>query len=78
MSQGLPIISTPNVNAAKHLIKDGKNGYIVPSISSKEFNEALSKIIDDDTFNYCINEAKQNTLELMAKVHNDIFKEIMK
>ena len=78
MSQGLPIISTPNVNAAKHLIKDGKNGYIVPSISSKEFSNALSKITDDDTFDNCIKEAKENTLEKMAEVHHKIFEEITK
>ena len=78
MSQGLPIISTPNVNAAKHLIKNGKNGYIVKSISSNEFSESLSKVLDDDTFENCINEAKENTLEKMAKVHHEILEEIMK
>ena len=78
MSQGLPIISTPNVNAAKHLIRNGKTGYIVPSISSHDFSVALSQIMDDDTFEYCIAEAKENTLEKMALVHKELFERMMK
>jgi len=78
LSQGLPIISTPNVNAAKHLIKDGKTGYIISSIESSEFTESLGKILDTDTFTNCVNEAKENTLEKMVSKHVEILEEILK
>ena len=78
MSQGLPIISTPNVNAAKHLIRDGQTGYIIPSINSNEFTESLSKILDTDTFFNCTNEAKENTLEKMVNKHIEELEEIIK
>lgn len=78
MSQGLPIISTPNVNAAKNLIKDGKTGYIIPSIQSSSFTESLSKILDTETFYNCVNEAKENTLEKMTQKHIEILEEILK
>lgn len=78
MSQGLPIISTPNVNAAKHLIKDGKTGYIIPSIESSEFTESLGKILDTETFYNCVNEAKENTLEKMVLRFREILEEILK
>lgn len=78
MSQGLPIISTPNVNASKHLIKNGKNGFIIPSIESDQFVKALNKILASDTFNNCINEAKENTLEKMVEKHIEILKVILK
>lgn len=78
LSQGLPIISTPNVNAAKNLIKDGKTGYIIPSINSSAFTESLSKILDTETFYNCINESKENTLEKMVQKHMEILEGIIK
>ena len=41
LSQGLPVISTPNVNASQHLIKDGINGYIVNNIDSDDFRQKI-------------------------------------
>lgn len=78
MSQGLPVISTPNVNASKNLIKDGYNGYIVNSILSDDFKNAVASIAGSNLGQNAINTAYENTIELMVKSHVDIFERILK
>lgn len=67
LSQGIPVISTPNVNASQHLIKNGVNGYIINSIDSDEFKESIDKVLTINAFDECIKTAKENTYEIMAK-----------
>ena len=67
LSQGIPVISTPNVNASQHLIKNDVNGYIINSIDSDEFKESIDKVLTINAFDECIKTAKENTYEIMAK-----------
>lgn len=46
MSQGLPVISTKNT-AAREIIEDGKDGFIVPIRSSTEIVKKINKIYKD-------------------------------
>lgn len=69
LSQGLPIISFPNVNSAQKLIKNGENGYIVNTVD--EMISALDKI-DSCKRENCIKTAKENTIEIMAEEHKKI------
>ena len=78
LSQGLPVISTPNVNASQHLIKDGINGYIVNNIDSDDFRQKIKDILLLDTYNECIKTAKENTYELMAKQFIQMLEGVLK
>ena len=69
LSQGLPVLSLPNVNAAKKLIKDGYNGYIVKDID--KLVSSLEKLKDCPKEN-SIKTAKENTIETMAESHKKI------
>lgn len=71
MSQGLPVISTPNVNSSKKLIQEGVNGFIIKDIKKKDLIEALNKI------HHCHREkaletAHNNTIEKMVENHKKI------
>lgn len=76
MSQGLPVISTPNVNASRKLIKDGYNGYIINSLENDELLDAINNIIKDNLANNALATARENTLEKMVEAHLDILKRI--
>lgn len=78
MSQGLPVVSTPNVNSSKKLIKNGYNGYLVKSVDSSEFDDAINKVVTEDLSKNAIATAYENTLEIMADTHLDIFERILK
>lgn len=77
MSQGLPVISTPNVNASRKLIVNGHNGYIVPAIDSRAFDESVEKVLKEDLSKNAIATAYENTIEKMVQAHLDIFKRIL-
>ena len=77
LSQGLPVISTPNVNASKKLIQNDYNGYIISSIEGNELKEAINKILDNSFESNAIKTAKENTIEKMVESHLDIFKRII-
>ncbi len=74
MSQGLPVISLPNVNAAHKLIHNGVNGYIISKLDKDTLLEALNDVILLDK-NESIKEAKKNTIEEMVKVHKKILED---
>ena len=44
---GLPMIATETVGAARHLVKDGENGFVVAGDSVDELHEALDKFVTD-------------------------------
>ena len=76
MSQGLPVISTPNVNASKKLIKNGFNGYIISSIENDELLEAINNVIKDNLSSNALKTANENTIEKMVEAHLEILKRI--
>lgn len=73
LSQGLPIISTKNVNSSLKLIKEGYNGYFLEKIDNKSILETINKI-DNINKENCVKTAKENTIEIMVKEHVDILK----
>ena len=77
LSQGLPVISTKNVNSAIHLIKNNFNGFLFDELNSQEMIEAISKLDKENYFKNCIMTAKENTIEKMAQTHIDIFERIL-
>jgi alpha-maltose-1-phosphate synthase len=48
MGAGLPVITTPNTNAAE-ILKDGENGFLVPVRDSEAIARAIEKIRNMDT-----------------------------
>lgn len=77
MACGLPVISSDKVVASLHLIKDGKNGFVVPLDDNDKIQHALNSITEDMSAN-AIKTAKQNTIEAGAKAHIKMFKELVK
>ena len=78
MSQGLPVISTPNVNASKKLVKNDYNGYIISSVENDELVEAINKVIKNKLSENALKTARENTIEKMVEEHLKILKRIMK
>ncbi len=68
LSQGLPVISLPNVNASRKLIVNGKNGYILKNLDRNNLDLALDKVISIDK-NEALKTAKENTIEKMVDAH---------
>ena len=77
MSQGLPVISTPNVNASRKLIKNDYNGYIISSLETNELLEAVEKVLKKDMSKNAIATAYENTIETMVDSHLEILKGII-
>lgn len=77
MSQGLPVISTPNINASQKLIKNGYNGFVVKNLESKEFINAVNDCLRIDMSKNAIATAYENTLEIMRDEHLEIIKRIL-
>lgn len=77
ISFGLPVISTDNCNAALELIKDGENGYIIPTEDSDVLSKKINKILRESTLkqNMIDNNlkiAEDYTIERMANKHIEI------
>ena len=77
MSQGLPVISTPNVNASRKLIKNDYNGYIISSLEENELDESIEKSLSIKMNDNAIKTAHENTIEKMVEEHLKIIKRIM-
>lgn len=75
LSQGLPVITTSNVNSGLHLIKDGYNGFIIENINSQNTLEALNYCLANDMKENCIKVARDNTIEKMRDAHIKIIEE---
>lgn len=77
MAKGLPVISSDTVVAAHKLIKNNKNGFIVSLCEKESIIECIhniNKLSPDES----LKVARENTLEVMAKDHIEIFKRTMK
>ena len=77
-SQGLPVISTRNVNSAKKLIKSKVNGEFINSVCQKELTSAINVILKNDLSKEAIKTAKENTIEKMLKDHVEALEEGLK
>lgn len=71
LSQGLPVISTPNVNSVKKLIKPAVNGYILEKLDSETLKKYLDLSLKLDP-KESIKTAKENTIEIMVQDHRKI------
>ena len=80
MANGLPVITTDKCVAGLELIKNGENGYIVPTENQDELAKRINELLSNDWL--LENMAKDNlqkirryTVENMANVHASILKE---
>ena len=76
LSQGLPVVSSDQVNAAKHLIRDGQNGFVITLDQDESIVQAVLNI-KEDMRQEAIKTAKENTIERSAQYHLDFFKAIL-
>lgn len=76
LSQGLPVVSSKNVNAAKHLIEDGKNGFLVDIENEEEYLSAITSI-HEDMRSLAVATAKKNTMEGAASFHLRFFEALL-
>lgn len=63
LSQGIPVISSSKVNATKHLIRNGENGYIISFQDEAEFEKAIADIPNEAMEEKALATARENTLE---------------
>ncbi len=77
MANGLPVISSDRVVSSRHLIQNGKNGYIVSLDKEEEIKNAINSINTNMIFSSILT-AKENTIEKTAEAHAEIFKDIVK
>lgn len=77
-SQGLPVISTTNVNSAKKLIKSKVNGEFINSVCKKELTDAINVALKNDLSKEAIKTAKENTIEKMLKDHIEALEGVLK
>jgi glycosyltransferase involved in cell wall biosynthesis len=77
LSQGLPVLSSDKVVSAKHLIKDGINGFVLPNLKPTTIISHANLLLKHDYFSDCLTTAKDNTLERMAQVHLALFQDLM-
>lgn len=80
MACGLPVISTDRCIAAKELITDGENGYVVPVGDAAALAEKIQTVMQDDALRAAMSENSLKviapyTTENMAQAHVDIFNE---
>ena len=76
-AMGLPVLSSNKVVGSRHLIKDGKNGYLVGLENNNEIIDRINKLKEIDPHE-AINTAKENTIELMVKTTVEIINELAK
>ena len=77
LSAGLPVVTTEKCNAGIELIKDGKNGFIIPIRDSQRLTKAIEQALDlnkSDVQTYNHKLMDEYTLENSAKDMYDVFK----
>ncbi len=74
-SQGLGVIASDRIVAARTLIKDGENGYIVSLNDDQYILKTMDLIINNSFFNSAIETASKNTYEISASIHVALWKE---
>lgn len=77
LSQGTPVVASDKSNSAKNLIQNGKNGWLVPLSDEATILKALNSEFTEEMNQNALDTASNNTLEIMAKRHEEIFKEFL-
>lgn len=77
LSQGTPVIASENANSARHLIEEGKNGYLVSLDKEDEILKVLEKPLTPSFGEEALKTAKENTIESMCQAHLKIFQEFL-
>ena len=77
MSQGIPVIAPTTMNAACHLIEDGKNGFLVSLDDEAGIMKALQSDFDESMCQAALDVARQNTIEESAAWHMHFFKQYL-
>lgn len=78
MSRGLPVITTDNCNAGLEMIKDGINGFLIPTNDVTALSNSIKKYFDGDTIEMAksaLETAKNYTIEKMVYRHIEVFKD---
>lgn len=81
MACGLPVVGSDRCVAARELIEDGVNGYVVPVEDAKALAEKLGMVLSGDRSamgRACIRKIRPYTLENMAKTHAEWFERLGK
>ena len=83
MMHALPVISTPFCIAAKELVKEGENGYLVGLEEIEPIKKAVLDILEDEKrlagySKKSLEMIQDYTIEKMAERHMEIFGEIIK
>ena len=82
MAFGLPVVSTNACIAALEMVRNGENGYIVPTDNPDQLSEAIKGVLNSDKISdlstSSLNAAKQYTIEKMVERHLEILKELYK
>jgi starch synthase len=70
MGAGLPVITTPNTNAAE-LIRDGENGFLIPVRDAEAIRKAIEKLrnLNDRDFQKMRECARSTALQFTWKAH---------
>lgn len=81
MACGLPVITTNRCIAGLEMVKNGKNGYIVPVDDVDRLTNAIRIIIQDDDLRQCFAQeslriANDYTIEKMVQAHIDWFNKL--
>lgn len=77
LTQGLPVVSSMYVNAAKKLVKDGYNGFLCKPGCDDDFKTKIMKTLENkvEYSLHAIESSKDSTIENMARFHAKEFKE---
>lgn len=75
LSQGLPVMSSNGVNAAKHLIRDGVNGFVVDVHDDEDILKAMSNLTRRGMAEQSLAIAKDNTILSTLNHHLTYFAE---
>ncbi len=79
MASALPVIATRRVGSAGDLIKDGKNGYVIPEKNYKELESKLFKILSNDLVRKNMSKESSKIIKNFTPVQaSDSFREAIK
>jgi len=82
MSMGIPVVAS-DVGGIYTLIKDGKNGFLVPPKNEKALAEALEKVLSDSSLAKKMGDASKAivsekfTLDMMSDKIINVYKEVL-
>ena len=77
MACGLPVVATDRCIAAKELIQNDENGYVVPAENPQALRDALQKVLSDEGLRerMSVNNLKKIngcTIDAIVKKHIEV------